>query len=130
MVPLASTIVDDLNSHADSSNPSTTRAAASNVLLVTIWELGEAAGPLLIAPLSELHGRYPIMNIGNTCLILSTVLAATSTTVNQFIFARALTGLSVTANVLNPAQSHHQPAAQGRPCSLHSPAAQGGTCPR
>ncbi|KAK4208323.1 major facilitator superfamily domain-containing protein [Rhypophila decipiens] len=113
MVPLASTIVDDLSRPSSASsffstlNVDTpmgiTRAAASNVLLVTIWELGEAAGPLLIAPLSELHGRYIVMNVANTLLILSTVMAALSTSVPMFILARALTGLSVTANVLNPA---------------------------
>lgn len=117
MVPLASTIVDDLSTptspsstvsslllgHIDNPPLGITRAAASNVLLVTIWELGEAAGPLLIAPLSELHGRYLVMNVANTFLILSTVLAATATSVPTFILARALTGLSVTANVLNPA---------------------------
>lgn len=121
MVPLASTIVDDLSKSSTSTSFSSsllstfsldadvdqplgiTRAAASNVLLVTIWELGEAAGPLLIAPLSELHGRYLVMNVANTFLILSTILAATATSVPTFILARALTGLSVTANVLNPA---------------------------
>ncbi|KAM7194457.1 Major facilitator superfamily domain containing protein [Naviculisporaceae sp. PSN 640] len=114
IVPLATTIVDDLSSSSPSSisaflnkldvnQPlSTMRTTASTVLLVTIWELGEAAGPLLIAPLSELHGRYVVMNIANIMLILCTVLAATATSVPTFTLARALTGLSVTANVLNP----------------------------
>ncbi|KAK0745557.1 hypothetical protein B0T18DRAFT_409707 [Schizothecium vesticola] len=54
------------------------RSHASSVLLVTIWELGEAAGPLLIAPLSEMYGRYPVINGANMLFIVATVLAATS----------------------------------------------------
>jgi len=45
---------------------------------VTIWELGEAAGPLLIAPLSEMYGQYPVINGANMLFIVATVLAATS----------------------------------------------------
>jgi MFS family permease len=76
---------------------------SSSVLLVTIWELGEAGGPLLIAPLSELYGRYWVMNAANLLFIAATVLAATSSTVPQFVVARMLTGLAVASNVLNPA---------------------------
>jgi MFS family permease len=73
------------------------------VLLVTIWELGEAAGPLLIAPLSEMFGRRPVMNLANLLFVGGTVLAATSHSIPQFVVARALTGLAVASNVLNPA---------------------------
>jgi MFS family permease len=72
-------------------------------LLVTVWELGEAAGPLLIAPLSEIYGRYPIFIVANMVFILGTVLAALSPTTNLFIFSRFLTGFAVASNVLNPA---------------------------
>lgn len=44
VVPVAGRIVLDLEGRESKS---------SSVLLVTIWELGEAAGPLIIAPLSE-----------------------------------------------------------------------------
>lgn len=43
------------------------------------------------------------MNAGNALFISATVLAALSPSVNTFIAARALTGLAVTSNVLNPA---------------------------
>jgi MFS family permease len=76
---------------------------SASILLVTIWELGEAAGPLLIAPLSEIYGRYPVFNVANIIFILGVVLAAFSQTANVFIFARFLTGLAVASNVLNPA---------------------------
>jgi len=95
VVPVASRIVEDLDGHHASSSTS--------ALLVTIWELGEAAGPLLIAPLSEVLGRYPVMNGCNIAFIVWTLLAAFSKSTNVFIAARMLTGLAVASNVLNPA---------------------------
>lgn len=78
-------------------------SSSTTALLVTIWEFGEAFGPLLIAPLSEVFGRYPVVNICNLGFILATVLAVTSQSSKVFIAARMLTGLSVCSNVLNPA---------------------------
>ncbi|KAF2704990.1 MFS multidrug transporter-like protein [Pleomassaria siparia CBS 279.74] len=95
VVPVASHIVSDLN--GSQGNPS------DSVLLVTIWELGEAAGPLLIAPLSEVYGRYLVFNIGNILFISGIVLSALCRSVDLFILARFLTGLAVTSGVLNPA---------------------------
>lgn len=93
VVPVANHIVKDLEGHTDKS---------SSVLLVTIWELGEAAGPLFIAPLSEVIGRYPVMNACNIVFILATILASLSPTASVLIAARFLTGLAVASNVLNP----------------------------
>jgi MFS family permease len=71
-------------------------------LLVTIWELGEAAGPLIIAPLSEVYGRYPAFNFANLFFIFGTVISALSQNTGLLIFARFLTGCAVATNVLNP----------------------------
>jgi MFS family permease len=76
---------------------------SASILLVTVWELGEAAGPLLIAPLSEIYGRYPVFNVANIIFILGVLLAAFSETAGLFIFSRFLTGFAVASNVLNPA---------------------------
>lgn len=95
VVPVANRIVSDLEGGHESKSAS--------VLLVTIWELGEAAGPLLIAPLSEVFGRYPVMNAANCLFLAATILAALSQSTTLFIAARALTGLAVASNVLNPA---------------------------
>jgi MFS family permease len=94
-VPIASRIVEDLDGHSSSSSTS--------ALLVTIWELGEAAGPLLNAPLSELFGRAPVMHGCNIAFIVWTIVAALSQSTKVFIAARMLTGVAVAANVLNPA---------------------------
>jgi MFS family permease len=94
-VPIANRIVEDLDGHTSSSS--------NSALLVTIWELGEAGGPLLIAPLSEVIGRYPVMNGCNIAFIIWTMLAASSQSTKVFIAARMLTGLAVGTGVLNPA---------------------------
>jgi MFS family permease len=95
VVPVASKIVQDLDGKQSSST--------NSALLVTIWELGEAAGPLLIAPLSEILGRYPVFNVCNVGFIAATILAVCSQSSGVFIAARMLTGLCVASNVLNPA---------------------------
>ncbi|USW56150.1 Putative major facilitator superfamily, MFS transporter superfamily [Septoria linicola] len=94
LVPVAGHVVQDLDGRPNKS---------ASVLLVTIWELGEAAGPMFVAPLSELFGRYPVMNAANILFIAATVLAALSPSAHVLIAARFLTGLAVASNVLNPA---------------------------
>ena len=93
---MAGRIVSDLSSDGTSKK-------SASVLLVTIWELGEAAGPLLIAPLSEVFGRYPVINVCNVLFISAVLLAALSQSTSLFITSRALTGLAVVTNVLGPA---------------------------
>jgi MFS family permease len=72
-------------------------------MLVTIWELGEAIGPLFIAPLSEIFGRYRLYLTMNTMFIMAIVFAALSPTAELLIVSRALMGISAASNVLNPA---------------------------
>lgn len=95
LVPIANIIVGDLDDGAASGSAA--------VLLVTIWELGEAAGPLFIAPLSEVYGRWPVVHAANVFFIAFTVLSALSPTSTVLVAARALTGVAVASNVLSPA---------------------------
>ncbi|KAB5529053.1 major facilitator superfamily transporter [Coniochaeta sp. 2T2.1] len=95
LVPVANRIAFDLNHGHENKEVS--------VLLVTIWELGEAAGPLLIAPLSEVFGRYPVMNGANVLFITAIILAALSQSTWLFVAARCLNGVAVASNVLSPA---------------------------
>ncbi|RAL60453.1 hypothetical protein DID88_000228 [Monilinia fructigena] len=94
VVPIARQIILDLEDQDSKS---------ASVLLVTIWELGEATGPLLIAPLSEIYGRAAVFNMANVLFILWTVVAASSQTSHSFILSRFMTGCAVASNVLNPA---------------------------
>ena len=95
VVPIAGDIVSALNGGESNKYGS--------VLLVTIWELGEAAGPLFVAPLSEIYGRYPVFNVANLLFIGGIALSALSGSVNLLVFARFFTGCAVATNVLNPA---------------------------
>ncbi|KAI7566404.1 hypothetical protein KC319_g5539 [Hortaea werneckii] len=95
VVPVAGPIIADLS-------PDHTASKSASVLLVTIWELGEAAGPLFIAPLSEVYGRYPVFNAANTLFIIGVLLATLSQTPGMLVCARFLTGCAVASNVLNP----------------------------
>lgn len=92
----------DLSGDGDGNSGSSPSRPAS-VLLVTIWELGEAAGPLVMAPLSEALGRYAVLNGANAVFVAATALAARSSSVGQLVAARVLTGLAVATNVLGPA---------------------------
>lgn len=71
-------------------------------LLVSVWELGEVVGPLLIAPLSELYGRLWVYNIANVLFVLCGVGGALSKTIHMLIAFRFLSGLSVASIILNP----------------------------
>lgn len=94
IVPVANEVVKDLEGHKDKD---------AAVIFVTIWELGEAAGPLFIAPLSELFGRWPLYNFCNLFLIVGIVMTALSQEIGMLIFSRFLSGCAVATNVLNPA---------------------------
>ena len=71
-------------------------------LLVSIWELGEAFGPLFIAPLSEIYGRAPVYNVVNIFFCIFSIAGAVSTNIHMFIAFRFLNGITVGAIVLNP----------------------------
>ncbi|KAF2108998.1 major facilitator superfamily domain-containing protein [Lophiotrema nucula] len=67
----------------------------SNLLaafVVSVYILGFAIGPLIIAPLSELYGRMILYNICNVFFIIFTVACAVSTNMNMLIGFRFLAG--------------------------------------
>lgn len=76
---------------------------SAGVLVVTAWELGEAAGPLFLAPLSEAYGRATVLAAANGVFGAATALTALSGSPATLIAARALTGLAVASTVLGPA---------------------------
>ncbi|THV48606.1 hypothetical protein BGAL_0238g00070 [Botrytis galanthina] len=56
-----------------------------STILVSIWELGEILGPLIIAPLAELYGKWVIYNIANILFIIFSIGGATSTNIHMLI---------------------------------------------
>ncbi|KAH9862034.1 hypothetical protein IAQ61_010236 [Plenodomus lingam] len=69
---------------------STSRLLAS--FMVSVFVLGFAVGPLLIAPLSEMYGRLPMYHACNLLFVIFTVAAAVSNSMAQFIIFRFLMG--------------------------------------
>ncbi|KAG9247578.1 cycloheximide resistance protein [Calycina marina] len=61
-------------------------------LVVTIFVLGLATGPLFFAPLSELYGRTYVQHVGCVGFLVFTVGCALSTSLNMLIGMRLLQG--------------------------------------
>ncbi|ETS83241.1 hypothetical protein PFICI_05117 [Pestalotiopsis fici W106-1] len=71
-------------------DPSTVTAT----FLLSIYVLGFAVGPLLVAPISEIYGRRYLYIYSNIIFALFTVGAALSTSVGMLLAFRLLMGLS------------------------------------
>ncbi|OTB19790.1 hypothetical protein K445DRAFT_344848 [Daldinia sp. EC12] len=62
--------------------------------LVSVYILGFAFGPLLIAPMSEIFGRRPLYVYGNALFVIFSVGAALSTSIGMLMAFRLLMGLA------------------------------------
>lgn len=62
------------------------------VLIVSIYILGFATGPLIMVPLSEVYGRLLIMHLSNWCFVGFTVACGFSQTEIQLLVLRFFSG--------------------------------------
>lgn len=72
----------------------------SNILagfVVSIYILGFAIGPLIIAPMSELYGRYWCYNVCNFLFVVFTIACAVSNSLGMLIAFRLLAGCAGSA---------------------------------
>ena len=69
-------------------------------LVVSIYVLGNATGPFIIAPLSELYGRAPVYHTTNIFFVIFTAACALSSSMSMLIVFRFLAG-AVGAAVLS-----------------------------
>ena len=60
--------------------------------VVSIYILGFAVGPLLISPLSEIFGRYPVYLVCNILFVIFTVACAVAQSMRQLIVFRFFAG--------------------------------------
>jgi MFS family permease len=78
---------------------------SSNTLLasfvVSVYVLGFAIGPLVLAPMSELYGRLIVYHICNVGFVIFTVACAVSTDLSMFIIFRFFQGCVGAAPVTN-----------------------------
>ncbi|OCK73825.1 polyamine transporter 1 [Lepidopterella palustris CBS 459.81] len=60
--------------------------------VVSVYVLGYAAGPLIVAPMSELYGRNIIYNITNVLFLIFTIACGVSSNLGMLIGFRLLAG--------------------------------------
>ncbi|PBP18879.1 hypothetical protein BUE80_DR010404 [Diplocarpon rosae] len=76
-----------------------TRSGTFATFVVSIFVLGFACGPLLLAPLSELYGRVIIYNITNVLFLCFTIMCALSQNASMLLAARFLSGFAGVATI-------------------------------
>ncbi|KAL9051393.1 MAG: hypothetical protein Q9162_006047 [Coniocarpon cinnabarinum] len=74
---------------------------AYQTLLVSVWEVGEAVGPLLTASLSEIYGRCPIYNFVNVVFVVFSVACALSNNASMLAAFRFFNGIGDGSLALN-----------------------------
>ncbi|KAH8706039.1 major facilitator superfamily transporter [Talaromyces proteolyticus] len=70
-----------------------TNNEALSTFVVSVYILGMAAGPLILAPMSELYGRVIVYHVGNVLFIIFTVACGLATNINMLVAFRFLAGL-------------------------------------
>lgn len=70
-----------------------TTSQSLTTFVVSVYVLGFAFGPLVIAPMSELHGRLPVYHVCNFAFLCWTIGAALAPSMDSLIAFRFLQGL-------------------------------------
>ncbi|KAK3072520.1 hypothetical protein LTR53_006656 [Teratosphaeriaceae sp. CCFEE 6253] len=78
-----------------------THSQAMATFVVSVYLLGFAAGPVVIAPLSELYGRLWVYHICNVGFVIFTVACALARNMNQLIVFRFFAGAWGIAPITN-----------------------------
>lgn len=76
-----------------------TNSSTFATFVVSIFVLGFACGPLLLAPLSELYGRVIIYNTTNVFFLAFTILCAVSQNPSMLLAFRFLSGFAGVATI-------------------------------
>ena len=63
-------------------------------LVVSVYVLGYACGPVIISPLSELYGLMPLYNATNVLFLIFTIACGVSSSLNMLIGFRFLQGIA------------------------------------
>lgn len=61
--------------------------------VVSVYVLGFAIGPLILAPLSETYGRLPVYHICNVLFLIFTIACALATNITSLIVFRFFAGM-------------------------------------
>jgi multidrug resistance protein len=63
-----------------------------SIIVVSIFLLGFAFGPLVAAPISEAHGRWIVYNSANVLFLIFTIACAVSSDIGMLVAFRFLAG--------------------------------------
>lgn len=66
-------------------------------LVLSIFVLAYAIGPLFLGPLSEIYGRVPVLQISNLVYLIFNIACGASKTKGQMIAFRFLSGIGGSA---------------------------------
>lgn len=93
--PLTSTMISTSTSAVASSLA--TKDLFRIELTSSIFLLGIGLGPLLLGPISEIHGRVPVLILGNVFFMIWNLVCGFSQTVGQLTAFRLLSGFGASA---------------------------------
>lgn len=68
--------------------------SAEGSLLISIYIIGLAIGPLFLSPLGELYGRCIVLNVANVVFLISTIICAVSVNMSMLLVFRLFMGLA------------------------------------
>lgn len=67
--------------------------SAVSTLLLTVYVLGYAVGPLLLGPASEIYGRKPVLTLSNIWYLVFNIACGLARSRDQMIAFRFLAGV-------------------------------------
>lgn len=67
--------------------------SAVSTLLLTVYVLGYAVGPLLLGPASEIYGRKPVLTLSNIWYLIFNIACGFARSRDQMIAFRFLAGV-------------------------------------
>lgn len=67
--------------------------------MTSVYVLGYAFGPLVIAPMSELYGRVIVYNVCNTFFLLFSIACAVANSLSSLIVFRLFAGIAASCPI-------------------------------
>jgi len=92
LTPLASSMVAPATNTVLEDFGSTNRTIGS--FIVSIYILGYALGPLVVAPMSEIYGRLPVYHVNSMLFCLWNLCSALAPNIGSLLAFRLLAGLA------------------------------------
>lgn len=69
-------------------------SSAISSLMVSIYVMGSAIGPIFLTPLSEVCGRLPLTHAANTLFMVAAIVCAASINMPMLIVSRFVMGMA------------------------------------